>query len=142
MHRLISFPSRPRPCFKKLTVEAETKFKLGNGSHLLLGQREVEHVNVGLGALNVHALGDDSDTTIDGPAQKNLGSALTVLGSDILDDVVTEQWLSGLTIIGQLDERSGTEGRVGSDLDTLLLNPLNKAGLLEVGVQFNCNHNK
>lgn len=124
-----------------LTIETQSKLKLGNSCHIFLIQGEGEKVNVGTGTLNIHALGDNSDSTFDRPAEKDLSGGLTVLGGNVSDDLVTKERFSSLAIVSELNKGSRTKGRIGGNLDALLLDPFNKAGLLEIGVKFNYKNN-
>lgn len=70
-----------------------------------------------------------------------MSSGLAVLGGNISDNLMTEKRFSSLAIISELNKGSRTKGRVGGNLNALLLDPFNKAGLLEIGVKFDYENN-
>jgi hypothetical protein len=117
-------------------VESLTDFKGIDFLVISFFKRPGEDIHVGLDAFLRHTLGDDSSLSFDGPTEQDLSGGLTVLLGNLFDLGVCEERSGLLTIIGQSDERARTERRVGCDVDTLRLNPLNELALLEVRVEF------
>lgn len=117
-------------------VEAQALLQSGDSFHVASIQGPAKEIKVGLHAALVHTLGDDHNLALNRPAEKDLGSRLAVLLGDLGDNFVLQQGLGVLTGAGHLNVGGRTEGRVGHDLDTLLLDPVDQAGLLEVRVQF------
>jgi hypothetical protein len=55
----------------------------GDAGHLVVGELEVEHVDVLAHPLGADRLGDDDDIALDEPAQDDLGDGLAVAAADL-----------------------------------------------------------
>lgn len=117
-------------------VEAEVSVELVDSLNILIIELEVEVGHVLGQVLGAITLGDDSNTALGRPAEEDLRSGHAVLLSNGVDGLVVEEKLNTLETVHTLDllEALGTEGGVGSDLDTLALSPLNELALSKVGV--------
>ena len=62
--------------------QAFTRVKSGDGSHILVGEGEIEAVKVLTHALYFHRLGNDDHSALCEPAQSHLGHALAIFGTD------------------------------------------------------------
>ena len=62
----------------------------GDAGHLVVGELEVEDVDVLAHPLGADGLGDDDDVALDEPAQDDLGDGLAVRGADLAEDRVGE----------------------------------------------------
>ena len=62
----------------------------GDAGHLVVGQLEVEDVDVLAHPLGADGLRDDDDVALDEPAQDDLGDGLAVRGADLAEDGVGE----------------------------------------------------
>lgn len=87
-----------------LTIETQSKLKFGNSTQVILIQGEREKINVGASTFNVHALGDNSNTTFNGPAEKDLSRSLAMLAGNVSDDLMTKKRFSSLAIISELNK--------------------------------------
>ena len=114
-------------------VEPQVAVKSGDGLDLVGAEVEAADVKVLRKTVLVVALGDDGNATLGGPSEENLGGGLAVLVGNGLDALDLEE---SLGVLGQteLDERLGSERRVGGDGDVERLAELDEGLLCQVRV--------
>ena len=116
-------------------VEADAAVETRDGLEVLLGEIEIERVEVGLHGGLAAGLGDDGQAALGGPAEEDLGGVLVVLLADGLDGGVLEEGLELLGVLHvELAERGRAEGGVGGHGDALSLGEVEEVLLDEVGV--------
>ena len=91
----------------------------GDPAHLLVAEREVEHVDVLRHPLGADGLGNDDDLALDQPAQHHLGDRLAVLAADGAEHRVAEEVVPAFG-----------EGTPGLELDAALAHQLLVGGTL------------
>ena len=72
-------------------VEAHADVEVVNGLDLLLGEVELDVVEVLANELRVGSLGDDDDALLGRPPKENLSSSPVVLLGDLEDGLVLEE---------------------------------------------------
>ena len=73
-----------------------TQVQLADALHILIGQREVEHIEVLLHTLLADGLRDDNHAALDEIAQGGLCRTLVILGTDGYQRFVTEEVVASL----------------------------------------------
>lgn len=71
--------------------EAGAGVQLSDAGHLVLGEVEVEDVEVLGHPVAPHGLGNDDDAALDEPTENDLGNRLLVRGADVGEDRVGEE---------------------------------------------------
>lgn len=115
-------------------VDIESSYLL----NVVLCEVEVDGLQVRLHVLNAGALGDDRQTALGGPPEKDLGGRLSVLLGDLTDNIVLQEGLNlGGVLHVELPERGRAEGAVGGNGNALVLGKAEELVLDEVGVVLN-----
>ena len=116
-------------------VEADAAVEGRDGGDILLGEIELNALQVGDHDGLAGALGDDGQAALGSPAEQDLRGRAVVLGGDLLDGVVLDEGseLDGVLHV-ELEEAGGAERAVGGDGDALLLGEVEELLLDEVGV--------
>ena len=83
-----------------------TQVQLADALHILIGQREVEHIEVLLHTLLADGLRDDNHAALDEIAQGGLCRTLVILGTDGYQRFVTEEVVASLNSAKSM-KRSG-----------------------------------
>jgi len=116
-------------------VEADVAVEARDGLDVLLGEVEVNRVEVDSHDLGASGLGDNSQAALGGPAEQDLRGSLAVLVGNGLDCGILEKGLELLGVLHvELAEAGGAERAVGSDGNALLLGKVKEKLLNEVGV--------
>lgn len=119
------------------SVELEVLVQTRNLLNLTVLEIKAGNIQVLRQAVWRVGLGDNAETALGGPAEKNLGGSLAVSLCNLLDDGVVEKKRGvGSDLHVALEEALGAERRVGGDLDVVLAGELNEVGLDVVRVVF------
>ena len=81
-----------------MVVEEETTARVerGDGGHILVGECEIEYVDILLHPLYVSRFGDDDDAALDEPTQGDLRHAFAVLATDFCKHRICEETVAPL----------------------------------------------
>ena len=116
-------------------VEAHGNIEAVDGVDLLLGEVELDVVQVLSHEDGVSSLGDDDDTLLGRPPEEDLSRSPVVCLGDGVDSLVLEEQRALVrTLPVELTEGEGTEGRVSHNSNLLRLSELDKVLLDEVRV--------
>lgn len=93
-----------------------------------------KEIEVGLHTAFVATLRDHGHVAFNGPTQENLACGFTVLVGNCLDTIMLEKWTDGAAAGGEVVKRGRTKGRIGGNVDALLLRPFDETRLLQIRV--------
>lgn len=136
-NKISSIKKRDVNVICKERIETKVFIKFLNFIMVLLVQFEREYMQVGLDALFAHTLGKHSYISFDTPTQKHLSRRLSMLGCNGFDHIMVQQGSGCLCRFRKDSVWAGAKGWVSSNLNILLLNPLDKGCLLQIRVKLN-----